>query len=208
MKFQSIDFKKGIEHLRKTDKKLAKIIKEYPEPKINKTKLYFQSLVRNIIYQQLSTKSAFAIHSRFKKLFSSPRINPKDVISISINNLKEIGLSRQKINYIHILANEWPAISKKFADIDSLDDNTIGTELMKVKGIGQWTVDMFLIFSLARPDVFPTGDLVIQKGYAKLYNMKNLPKKDEMLKGSQKWKPYRTLACLYLWEIIDGPFEW
>ena len=208
MKFQSIDFKKGIEHLCKTDKKLAKIIKEYPEPKINKTKLYFQSLVRNIIYQQLSTKSAFAIHSRFKKLFSSPKINPKDVISISINNLKEIGLSRQKINYIHILANEWPAISKKFADIDSLDDNTIGTELMKVKGIGQWTVDMFLIFSLARPDVFPTGDLVIQKGYAKLYNMKNLPKKDEMLKGSQKWKPYRTLACLYLWEIIDGPFEW
>jgi DNA-3-methyladenine glycosylase II len=79
---------------------------------------------------------------------------------------------------------------------------------MKVKGIGQWTVDMFLIFSLARPDVFPTGDLVIQKGYAKLYNMKNLPKKDEMLKGSQRWKPYRTLACLYLWEIIDGPFEW
>ena len=208
MKFQSIDFKKGIEHLCKTDKKLAKIIKEYPEPKINKTKLYFQSLVRNIIYQQLSTKSAFAIHSRFKKLFSSTRINPKDVISISINNLKEIGLSRQKINYIHILANEWPAISKKFADIDSLDDNTIGMELMKVKGIGQWTVDMFLIFSLARPDVFPTGDLVIQKGYAKLYNMKNLPKKDEMLKGSQKWKPYRTLACLYLWEIIDGPFEW
>ena len=208
MKFQSIDFKKGIEHLCKTDKKLAKIIKEYPEPKINKTKLYFQSLVRNIIYQQLSTKSAFAIHSRFKKLFSSPRINPKDVISISINNLKEIGLSRQKINYIHILANEWPAISKKFADIDSLDDNTIGTELMKVKGIGQWTVDMFLIFSLARPDVFPTGDLVVQKGYAKLYNMKNLPEKDEMLKGSKKWKPYRTLACLYLWEIIDGPFEW
>ena len=80
--------------------------------------------------------------------------------------------------------------------------------MIKVKGIGQWTVDMFLIFSLARPDVFPTGDLVIQKGYAKLYNMKNLPNKDEMLKGSEKWKPYRTLACLYLWEIIDGPFEW
>ena len=203
-----MDFKKGIEHLCKSDKELAKIIKEYPEPKISKSKLYFQSLLRNIIYQQLSTKSAFAIHNRFKKLFSSSTIKPEDVISISINNLREIGLSRQKINYIQILANEWPAINKKFANIDSLDDNAIGTELMKVKGIGQWTVDMFLIFSLARPDVFPIGDLVIQKGYAKLYNMKNLPKKDEMLKGSQKWKPYRTLACLYLWEIIDGPFEW
>ena len=79
---------------------------------------------------------------------------------------------------------------------------------MKHKGIGQWTVDMFLIFSLARPDVFPAGDLVIQKGYAKLYNMINLPNKNEMLKGAEKWKPYRTLACLYLWDMIDGPFQW
>jgi len=132
-----MDFKKGIEHLRKSDNKLAKIIEEYPEPKISKTKFHFQSLVRNIIYQQLSTKSAFAIHNRFKKLFSSSTINPKDVISISINNLREIGLSRQKINYIQILAYEWPAIKKKFADIDSLDDTAIGKELMKVKGIGQ-----------------------------------------------------------------------
>ena len=113
-----MDFKKGIEYLRKSDKELAKIIKEYPEPKISKTKLYFQSLLRNIIYQQLSTKSAFAIHNRFKKLFSSSTIKPEDVISISINNLREIGLSRQKINYIQILANEWPTINKKFANID------------------------------------------------------------------------------------------
>ena len=195
-------------YLCNSDKQLEKIIKEYPEPKISKSKFHFQSLVRNIVYQQLSTKSAFAIHSRLKKLFSSQIINPKDVIDMPIGNLKDIGLSKQKIKYIHILAKEWPMIDKKFADIESLDDNYIGRELMKVKGIGQWTVDMFLIFSLARPDVFPTGDLVIQKGYAKLYNMKNLPNKDEMLKGSEKWKPYRTLACLYLWEIIDGPFEW
>lgn len=203
-----MDIIKGIIHLSKSDKQLARIIKKYPEPKINKTTFYFQSLVRNIVYQQLNTKSAFAIHNRFKKLFTSQVINPKDVISAPIRELRDIGLSKQKINYIRILAKQWPIINKKFVDIDSLSDNYIGNELIKVKGIGQWTVDMFLIFSLARSDVFPIGDLAIQKGYAKLYNMKNLPEKDEMLKGSEKWKPYRTLASLYLWEMIDGPFEW
>ena len=203
-----MDIEKGIKHLSKSDKILAKIIKEFPKPKINKTKLYFQSLIKYIIYQQLSTKSAFAIHSRFKKLFASEKINPNDIIAIPNEKLKTIGLSKQKIEYINILAKEWPGIGKKFDDIDLLDDKNIGRQLMNVKGIGKWTVDMFLIFSLARPDVLPTGDLVIKKGYAKLYDMKKLPSEDEMTKVAEKWKPYRTLACLYLWDMIDGPFEW
>jgi len=203
-----MDIEKGIKHLSKSDKILAKIIKEFPKPKINKTKLYFQSLIKYIIYQQLSTKSAFAIHSRFKKLFASEKINPNDIIAIPNEKLKTIGLSKQKIEYINILAKEWSGISKKFDDIDLLDDKNIGRQLMNVKGIGKWTVDMFLIFSLARPDVLPTGDLVIKKGYAKLYDLKKLPSEDEMIKVAEKWKPYRTLACLYLWDMIDGPFEW
>ena len=203
-----MDIEKGIKHLSKSDKSLAKIIKELPKPKINKTKLYFQSLIKYIIYQQLSTKSAFAIHSRFKKLFASEKINPNDIIAIPNEKLKTIGLSKQKIEYINILAKEWSGIGKKFDDIDLLDDKNIGRQLMNVKGIGKWTVDMFLIFSLARPDVLPTGDLVIKKGYAKLYDMKKLPSEDEMIKVAEKWKPYRTLACLYLWDMIDGPFEW
>ena len=203
-----MDIEKGIKHLSKSDKILAKIIKEFPKPKINKTKLYFQSLIKYIIYQQLSTKSAFAIHSRFKKLFTSEKINPNDIIAIPNEKLKTIGLSKQKIEYINILAKEWSGINKKFDDIDLLDDKNIGRQLMNVKGIGKWTVDMFLIFSLARPDVLPTGDLVIKKGYAKLYDLKKLPSEDEMIKVAEKWKPYRTLACLYLWDMIDGPFEW
>ena len=203
-----MDIEKGIKHLSKSDKFLAKIIKEFPKPKINKSKLYFQSLIKYIIYQQLSTKSAFAIHGRFKKLFAFEKINPNDIIAIPNEKLKTIGLSKQKIEYINILAKEWSSIGKKFDDIDLLDDNKIGRQLMNVKGIGQWTVDMFLIFSLARPDVLPTGDLVIKKGYAKLYDMKKLPSEDEMIKVAEKWKPYRTLACLYLWDMIDGPFEW
>ena len=80
--------------------------------------------------------------------------------------------------------------------------------LTSLKGIGPWTVDMFLIFSLARPDVLPVGDLVIKKGYAQLYAMKQLPSEVEMIKIAEKWRPFRTLASLYLWDMIDGPFEW
>ena len=127
-----MDVEKGIKHLSKSDKSLAKIIKEFPKPKISKSKLYFQSLIKYIIYQQLSTKSAFAIHGRFKKLFASKKINPNDIIAIPNEKLKTIGLSKQKIEYINILAKEWSSIAKKFDDIDSLDDKKIGMQLMIV----------------------------------------------------------------------------
>tara|TARA_B100001758_G_scaffold83011_1_gene70601 strand:- start:728 stop:1339 length:612 start_codon:yes stop_codon:yes gene_type:complete len=203
-----MDIRSGIIHLKKSDKRFANIINQYPEPSIKKTTNFFQSLTKYIIYQQLSTKSAAAIYSRFIQLFKSVKIKPNHVLSIPKDDLKLIGLSKQKINYILLLAKNWPETNKELKNIDLLTDDDIGNKLMKHKGIGQWTVDMFLIFSLARPDVFPTGDLVIQKGYAKLYNMINLPNKNEMLKGAEKWKPYRTLACLYLWDMIDGPFQW
>ena len=122
--------------------------------------------------------------------------------------LKSLGLSKQKIGYIFSLSDAWPKLKNKLRNIDKLSDDQIGNELMQLKGVGPWTVDMFLIFSLGRPDVLPVGDLVVQKGYAKLYNMNRLPTKSEMINGAEKWRPYRTLASLYLWDIIDGPFEW
>ena len=159
-----MDIRSGIIHLKKSDKLLANIINQYPEPSIKKTTNFFQSLTKYIIYQQLSTKSAKAIYSRFIQLFKSVKIKPNHVISIPKDDLKLIGLSKQKINYILLLAKNWPETNKELKNIDLLTDDDIGNKLMKHKGIGQWTVDMFLIFSLARPDVFPTGDLVIQKG--------------------------------------------
>ena len=198
----------GIQHLKKSDKLLKEIINQYPAPSIKKSHNYFQSLIKYIIYQQLSTKSASVIYDRFIKSFDTARLTPDHIFSITKEELKLIGLSRQKKQYIFLLAENWSKTKNKLKNIELLNDDRIAKELMMNKGIGQWTVDMFLIFSLNRPDILPLNDLVIQKGYAKLTNMDRLPTKDEIKNGAEKWKPYRTLASLYLWNIIDGPFEW
>ena len=200
--------KNGIQHLKKSDKRLKEIINQYPVPSIKKSHNFFQSLIKYIIYQQLSTKSASVIYDRFIKSFDTTRLAPKHVLSITKEELKLIGLSRQKKQYIFLLAENWSKTKNKLMNIELLNDDEIGRGLMLNKGIGQWTVDMFLIFSLARPDILPLNDLVIQKGYAKLTKMDRLPTKDELLRGAEKWRPYRTLASLYLWDMIDGPFEW
>ena len=135
-------------------------------------------------------------------------MTPKYVSLSSSVELKSLGLSKQKIGYIFSLSDAWPKLKNKLRNIDKLSDDQIGNELMELKGVGPWRVDMFLIFSLGSPDVLPVGDLVVQKGYAKLYNMNRLPTKSEMINRAEKWRPYRTLASLYLCDIIDGPFEW
>ena len=203
-----MDINKGINHLRLSDPLLAEVIDTYPPPALKRTNNLFESLLKYIVYQQLSTSSASAIFKRFKNYFTSSKISSKNILSSPSVDFKSLGLSKQKIEYIFSLAHAWPTISKKLKDIDYLSDKEIGKVLTPLKGIGPWTVDMFLIFSLARPDVLPVGDLVIKKGYAQLYAMKQLPSEVEMIKIAEKWRPFRTLASLYLWDMIDGPFEW
>ena len=204
-----MDIDNAINHLQKVDSRMKTLIKKYGHPKFSPIDNYFEALIKSIVSQQISTKAASAIYNRLKTLFNGDHFpNPKNVLAVKDEKLMLVGLSGQKIKYIKDLSNKWDQIEIKLSNIKLMTDQEIRDILLDVKGIGHWTVDMFLIFSLARPDVFPTGDLVIQKGYAKLHNMINLPNKNEMLKGAEKWKPYRTLACLYLWNMIDGPFEW
>ena len=204
-----MDIDKAINHLQKVDSRMKTLIKKYGHPKFSPIDNYFEALIKSIVSQQISTKAASAIYNRLKTLFNGDHFpNPKNVLAVKDEKLMSVGLSGQKIKYIKDLSNKWDQIEIKLSNIKLMTDQEIRDILLDVKGIGQWTVDMFLIFSLARPDVFPASDLVIQKGYAKLYNMINLPNKNEMLKGAEKWKPYRTLACLYLWDMIDGPFQW
>ena len=119
-----------------------------------------------------------------------------------------MGLSNQKANYIRDLSEKWKRGEVDLSNIESMSDEAISDELIKVKGIGQWTADMFLMFTLVRPDVFPFGDLGIQKGFMILNKMDRLPKPNEMEKEAEQWRPYRTVAAWYLWKIVDGPFEW
>ena len=124
------------------------------------------------------------------------------------NEMKKVGLSFQKINYIKNLAHFFNENSFKKNTIEKMSDDEISELLIKIKGIGQWTIDMFLIFTLNRLDVMPYSDLAIKKGMKSLFNLNELPAKNEMKSLSINWSPFRTIACMYLWKIVDDGFEW
>ncbi len=199
----------ALKHLSNADERMAKLIDKFGPPNFNLMNNYYESLVRSIIYQQLSGKAASIIYKRFLDLFVFDIYpKPKDVLAVSIETLRSLGLSYQKVNYIRDLSEKWQDETINLTDIDSMTDEEISSELIKVKGIGQWTADMFLMFTLGRPDVFPFGDLGIQKGVMIITNMNRLPTQKEMERKTKKWQPYRTVAAWYLWKLVDGPFKW
>jgi len=199
----------ALRHLSHADKRMEKLIDKFGPPNFNLMNNYYESLIRSIVYQQLSGKAASIIYERFLDLFVFDIYpKPKDVLEVSIETLRSSGLSYQKVNYIRDLSEKWQDGTMNLTDIDSMTDEEISSELIKVKGIGQWTADMFLMFTLGRPDVFPFGDLGIQKGVMILTNMNRLPTQKEMERKTKKWQPYRTVAAWYLWKLVDGPFKW
>ena len=199
----------ALRHLSHADKRMEKLIDKFGPPNFNLMNNYYESLVRSIVYQQLSGKAASIIYERFLDLFVFDIYpEPKDILAVSIETLRSSGLSYQKVNYIRDLSEKWQDGTMNLTDIDSMTDEEISSELIKVKGIGQWTADMFLMFTLGRPDVFPFGDLGIQKGFMTLTNMNRLPTQKEMERKTKKWQPYRTVAAWYLWKLVDGPFKW
>ena len=199
----------ALKHLSNADERMAKLIDKFGPPNFNLMNNYYESLVRSIIYQQLSGKAASIIYKRFLDLFVFDIYpKPKDVLAVSIETLRSLGLSYQKVNYIRDLSEKWQDETINLTNLDSMTDEEISSELIKVKGIGQWTADMFLMFTLGRPDVFPFGDLGIQKGVMIITNMNRLPTQKEMERKTKKWQPYRTVAAWYLWKLVDGPFKW
>ena len=199
----------ALRHLSHVDKRMEKLIDKFGPPNFNRMNNYYESLIRSIVYQQLSGKAASIIYERFLDLFVFDIYpEPKDILAVSIETLRSSGLSYQKVNYIRDLSEKWQDGTMNLTDIDSMTDEEISSELIKVKGIGQWTADMFLMFTLGRPDVFPFGDLGIQKGVMILTNMNRLPTQKEMERKTKKWQPYRTVAAWYLWKLVDGPFKW
>ena len=199
----------ALKDLSNADQRMGKLIEKFGPPNFNLMNNYYESLVRSIVYQQLSGKAASIIYERFLDLFVFDIYpKPKDVLEVSIETLRSSGLSYQKVNYIRDLSEKWQDGTMNLTDIDSMTDEEISSELIKVKGIGQWTADMFLMFTLGRPDVFPFGDLGIQKGVMIITNMNRLPTQKEMERKTKKWQPYRTVAAWYLWKLVDDPFKW
>ena len=188
------------------DKKLKKIIELQAPYVLEKRKDVYLHLCASIMSQQLSTKVAAVIYNRFLLLYNSQKPAPKQIIETPIETLRGIGLSYAKANYVQNVCRFF--IEEKITDakLDKLSNEELIKYLSKIKGVGQWTVEMILMFTLGREDVFALDDLGIQQSIQKLYQLEELDKKalkEKMLLISQKWKPYRTYACRYLWGWKD-----
>ncbi len=169
----------------------------------------FQSLAQSIIHQQLSGKAAGTILKRFINLFPSLDFpDPQAVLSSSEETLRSVGLSRPKSRYIRDLAERTSNLSVPTLDeCDALSDAELIERYTAIKGVGKWTVEMLLIFNLGRPDVLPIHDLGVQKGFQITYRKRRRPTPEELDRAGRKWKPYRSLAALYLWRAADTPSE-
>ena len=164
----------------------------------------YGSLVRTIVGQQLSTKAARTIYGRLVALLGDGPPTPEEILNADEDELRGVGLSRQKTRYLRDLAGHVLSGELELDRLDELSDEEVAREVTAVKGLGQWSSDMFLMFHLGRPDVLPVGDLGIRRAVEKAYGLPDLPDEGTLRSIASPWQPFRTLACLYLWESLDA----
>jgi DNA-3-methyladenine glycosylase II len=197
---------KALTHLSDNDEVMRRLIADYPAPSFEKHTNYYHELVDSIISQQLSVKAARAIGERFKQLFAGAMPTPEQLLQVDVEELRAVGLSRPKARYIHDLARKIIDGEIRFDTLDAMSNQEIIDELTKVKGIGEWTVHMFLMFCMARLDVLPIGDLGIRNGIQKLYGFDGVPTPEEVsiVAEKQNWRPYESVASWYVWQSLEN----
>lgn len=195
---------KAIRHLQKVDPVLGAVIKRLPTLEVRKpSRNHFRTLVESIISQQLSVKAADTIFRRFVQLFRGQGFpKPVDVVRMPHEKLRAAGLSNAKVLFIKDLAAKLHTKEITFRRLSRMTDEEVIAYLTQVKGIGRWTVEMFLMFSLNRPDLFSHGDLGLRNAIMKLYGFKKPPTTKRIEKIVAKWSPHRTLASRYLWKSL------
>ena len=202
-----MDAAKAIRHLKKTDPDLAKVIRRIGTYELvpDKTRTIYATLVRSIVYQQLTGKVAAIIFGRFLDLFLGRKFpEPERVLRKPFEQLRGVGLSNQKAGYIQNIAQAAKdGIVPDSRQANLMSDDELVDRLTSIKGVGRWTVEMLLIFRLGRPDVLPGTDYGIQKGFALAKGLAELPKPKELLAAGECWAPYRTAAAWYLWRTAD-----
>ncbi|HKD03395.1 MAG TPA: DNA-3-methyladenine glycosylase [Terriglobales bacterium] len=194
--------RKAMIHLKNADPALAAIIERVGAFRMNYDEPSFASLAEAIVYQQLHGKAAATIFKRVTDLAGLP-LTPQGILKLSEAQLRGAGLSKQKLSYLRDLAEKTRLGEVQFERFSELSDEDVIAQLTQIKGIGRWTAQMFLMFSLRRPNVLPTGDLGIQMAIRKLYRKRKLPKPAQMEKIARAWEPYRSVACWYLWRSMD-----
>ena len=192
----------ALQHLKKSDPILAQIIKRVGAYAIEYREPTFETLVRSIVYQQLSGKVAKVIFGRLKE--ATGDLTPEAILKLRPERMRRLGLSGQKTLYIRELARHTKKGNVIFEHLPRTEDAIVIEHLTQVKGIGVWTAQMFLMFALRREDVLPVADLGIRTAMKRAYELEDLPKPVEMEKIAAAWKPYTSIACWYLWRSLDN----
>lgn len=186
----------------KRDTIMKKIITSVGEYTLKRRKHHFAVLVESIISQQLATRAAETIFKRFKDLYPAFPTAP-EIIATKKSVLRSAGLSSMKADYLKDLASKIDQGMVRLDTLSKMNDGEVVAHLTQVKGIGRWTAEMFLIFSLGRPDVLPVNDLGLQKGVQKAFCLQQLPKPGEVERLGMRWRPYRSIATWYLWKSLQ-----
>jgi DNA-3-methyladenine glycosylase II len=187
--------------LSKLDPALGKLIRSQTLRDRTSRGNYFASLCRSIIGQQVSVAAATAIYNRFEE---QTELKPSRVVSLNEAEAKTIGLSRQKTSYLKDLAGHFVEDPAVYNHLETQSDEQVIAELTAVKGIGVWTAQMFLMFTLDRPDVFAPDDVGLQRAMQRLYDWETLPSKKVLIAHAERWQPYRSVASLHLWQLLDN----
>jgi len=200
------DYSRARRLLQRRDPILAALIKQHgPCGLADALRVdHFAALARAIVFQQLSTKAASTIHTRMVALLPDSQVTPAAIAALTEEQFRSVGVSRQKAQYLRDLSEKVLSGDVALESIDALDDEAVVTALTKVKGVGRWTAEMFLMFRLLRPDVLPVGDLGILTAVQKAYGLRKRPTPDRLRKLGDAWKPYRSIACWYLWRSLDN----
>lgn len=198
--------KEAAVHLSKSDTKLAPVIAHYGICPIRPHQEYYRTLVGEIIGQQLSVKAAASIRKRFELLFGDTFPSPEAILQKSVEELRAVGLSNSKAKYIQDLAQHVIDGRLQFERFDALSNKAVIAELTDVKGIGEWTAHMFLMFCMGRSDILAYGDLGIRNAIKKLYGIDHAPSPQEVEEIATKnlWHPYESIACWYLWQSLEN----
>ncbi len=188
-------------HLAKKDRVLRKLMKSYPDAVLNTRGDAFQTLARSIVGQQISVKAAQSVWNRFAQ--AAVTMKPATVVSLPVETMRGCGLSGQKVLYIKDLARHFEDGLVRPRRWSRMADEAVIDDLIRVKGVGRWSAEMFLMFRLMRPNILPVGDLGLQRAMERLYNDGEPLTKDEMRTIGKPWQPWSSVATWYLWRSLD-----
>jgi DNA-3-methyladenine glycosylase II len=201
-----MSIEKAERHLIRVEPKFAAIVKRHGRcvlvEQVKEVSIY-ESLMRAILFQQLSGKAASTIRDRLYALFPDHACPPADLlVKLSVEEFRAVGVSRQKAGYLQDLASKASVIPSP-SELETLSDDEIVERLISIKGVGRWTVEMLLMFTFGRMDVLPVDDMGVQEGFKRIFDLDHRPKKKEMEALAESWRPYRSIGSWYMWRLVD-----